>query len=84
MIKLIVGLVAAGIVVTVLYYTIIIWFVGGAIDAVNSEAEVYKEYIGKKYLYEGDTVLVIDYSLFNDTYTLSNGVKVNSALIIPK
>lgn len=37
--------------------------------------------IGKKILYEKDSLMVVDYSFWGDTYTLSNGVKVNKKLV---
>lgn len=62
-----------------------IMFVGNetvqVIDNVQEESKMYKARIGTKYVLEKDTFTIIDYSQLEETFTLSNGKKVNSALI---
>lgn len=41
----------------------------------------YKEKIGTEYILEKDTLTVVDYSFISETFTLSDGRKVNAALI---
>lgn len=45
------------------------------------EDSIMRSNIGRKFLYEKDSVTIVDYSYWNDTYTISNGVKVNKNLI---
>jgi len=52
---------------------------GEEIKTIQNE---YKSYIGETYIMKKDTLLIIDYSMFKETFTLSNGVEVNSSLII--
>lgn len=42
--------------------------------------------LGEKFIFENDTVTVIDYSLLTSTYSLSNGAEVSFKLIdkLPK
>lgn len=41
------------------------------------ETKHHKEMIGKKVVLEKDTLTIIDFSKWNETYTLSNGVKID-------
>ena len=50
-------------------------------QSVNKAEEEYKAYIGTKYVIDKDTLIVIDYSMWEDNFTLSNGVEVSSVLI---
>jgi hypothetical protein len=40
-----------------------------------------KENIGSKIIIEKDTLLIIDYSIINNSYTLSNGKIINNNLL---
>lgn len=51
------------------------------IHTYQREDSIMSAKIGKKILYERDSLTVVDYSFWNDTYTLSNGVKVNKKLV---
>lgn len=46
----------------------------------KKELEIKKE-LGKKVLFEKDTVTVIDYNILQETYTLSNGIQVSFDLV---
>ena len=46
----------------------------------KKELEIKKE-LGKKVLFEKDTVTVIDYNTLKETYTLSNGIEVSFDLV---
>jgi len=54
-------------------------------DEVNEtytiDKALYDSNLGKEYVLNNDTLKIIDYSMWNKTYTLSNGVKINSKLI---
>jgi hypothetical protein len=41
----------------------------------------FKKSIGKEIVLGKDTLIVIDYSALTNTYTLSNGYKINKALL---
>ena len=46
----------------------------------KKELEIKKE-LGKKVVFEKDTVTVIDYNTLKETYTLSNGIEVSFYLV---
>jgi hypothetical protein len=50
-------------------------------DLENKEAK-YKAKIGKKFILDKDTLTIIDYSFIMSNFTLSNGVKINSSIIL--
>ena len=54
-------------------------------DKVNDEIkeleETYKVNLGKKILIDKDSLTIIDYSTFNESYTLSNGKSINKSLV---
>ena len=63
--------------------------VGSLLDKIDDEEQRHKDFLGTEVLYKGDTLIVVDYRLFNSTYTLDNGVEmnmefVNKLPIIPK
>ncbi len=50
----------------------------------NAEEKIKKfeeKYMGKKILIDKDTLMIIDYSLLNSTYRLSNGKDYNNTLV---
>lgn len=48
-------------------------------NAINSQDSTWKSYIGKSVVIKSDTETIVNYSQFNNTFTLSNGVKVDTA-----
>ena len=54
------------------------------ISEVNKEGDKYKVKIGETFVFEKDTVTIIDYSLTNETFTFSNGKQVNSNFVFNK
>ncbi len=50
------------------------------LNAINKDIEIAERNLGRKVIIEGDTLMIFDYSLFSETYTLSNGKKINIAL----
>lgn len=79
--KLFIGFFVFSLLAAVIYYGAIVLIGGMVIDAVDDEADSYKAHIGEVYVLDGDSLKIIDYSMINETYTLSNGVEVNKALI---
>jgi uncharacterized protein YxeA len=55
------------------------------IDNVNSQIAMkkkkYEIHVGKKHITDKDTLTIIDYSIFEETFTLSNGQRVNRKLV---
>ncbi len=51
------------------------------IKSVNTEENKYKKYLGEKYIIDNDTLIIVDYSIFSENFTLSDGRKVNYILI---
>ena len=58
--------------------------VKNASQEIRKTKSKYEKYIGTKHVIDGDTLTVIDYSVFNETFTLSDGKEVSSVLIIKK
>jgi len=54
-----------------------------AAKKIESEKQEMKSKIGDKYILDGDTLTITDCSWIEDSYTLSNGVKINKELINP-
>lgn len=47
----------------------------------KKEKEKYKVMIGKKFVLEKDTLIIVDYSGLKETFTLSDGREVNEKLV---
>ena len=47
----------------------------------KTEENKYKKHIGEKYIMDKDTLTIVDYSIFSENFTLSDGRKVNYVLI---
>ncbi len=50
----------------------------GAVD----HKEQYEDRVGDVYIMDGDSLTIVDYSVINETFTLSNGKTVNYHLIV--
>lgn len=48
---------------------------------IGKENQRYKAEVGTEVILKGDTLMVVDYSLWDDTFTLENGVSVSSKLV---
>lgn len=48
---------------------------------VKDYEETYTNMVGKKILFEKDSVTIIDYSMIHETYTLSNSKTISIKLI---
>jgi len=53
-------------------------------NGIDEEKDKYKSKIGDTYVLDGDTTTVVDYSTIMETFTLSNGKKINSSLLFNK
>lgn len=47
----------------------------------TNDIQIMKDMIGEKVIIQKDTLMIIDYSAQDNTYTLSNGIQVNTKLI---
>ena len=48
---------------------------------IDNTENKYKKHIGKKHVIDKDTLTIVDYSIFNENFTLSDGRKVSYILI---
>lgn len=69
-----------------IYFTFIASVFNFANDKYNEKSQTLKEFVGDTVILNKDTLFVVDYSTFNNTLTLSNGVEVGSEfmLTLPK
>ena len=58
----------------------IMWTVNNMTTAIGKEMAKVSDLVGKKMLFDKDTVMIVDYSLIKSTYTLSNGREVGQYL----
>ena len=58
-----------------------LWFMLAAIKESGKSYRNKKSMIGKNIVIKKDTVMIIDHSLFSNTYTLDNGLKVNCKIV---
>lgn len=49
--------------------------------SINENAKEWDFYVGKSIIMDKDTLTVLNYSRIESTYTLSNGITVNSKLV---
>ena len=52
-----------------------------ASDSIGSEIDKMKENVGQKVIMQNDTLMIIDYSILNDNYTLEDGRTISSDLV---
>ena len=60
---------------------LIIYLVKEARTMINTETNKYIEHVGEEYVLNSDTLIITDYSLLEESFTLSNGVKINYHLV---
>lgn len=65
----------------IIFYIIFILETANVVKNLDKEYESDSEYIGKDVIYKGDTLKIIDYSFFDNTYTLEDGRKFSVKLI---
>ena len=79
--KVIIGIIITSIVLILLFYGLVAVIVSKATDVVIKEKAQIESYVGKKYVYENDTVLVVNYSLTEQTLIFSNKKVVSSKFL---
>lgn len=60
-----------------LFFYILIW----GVDAITSIDNEAKTKIGQQVILNKDTLIIIDYSLWDNTYTLENGIVISQEFI---
>lgn len=50
----------------------------------HQSQSMYKNKLGQKIVISKDTLIIIDYSLIAETFTLSNGADINSSIVFSK
>ena len=53
-------------------------------DKIISLNQKYEHQIGKDFVFKKDTLKIVDKSFWNETFTLENGVIINSQLVFNK
>lgn len=53
----------------------------GPIGEYQRQADVMKSDIGKRIVIDKDTLTITDYSVFKESYTLSNGTSINKEMV---
>ncbi len=71
----------AGAVLFCLMIVFLVFLMQGINSQYKNHIDKVQLNIGKKVILYKDTLLIINYSIIDNTYTLSNGVKVASELI---
>jgi len=70
----------------VVLLVLIVYIVGNIFsngqEKLAQEKAKYVECLGDEYIIDKDTLTIVDYSMWTETFTLSNGKKVNQSLII--
>lgn len=69
--------ITALIIITVFLFGLLILFVNWTFDLVEEEKVLMESHIGDTLIIKQDTLIVLDYSMFLETYTLSNSIKVS-------
>jgi ABC-type transport system involved in multi-copper enzyme maturation permease subunit len=70
--------------VMILFVFAFIFILQFLFNGIDKEKDKYKSKIGVTYVLDGDTTTVVDYSTIMETFTLSNGKKINSSLLFNK
>jgi hypothetical protein len=68
-------------VLSVCVYGFITLASGMAYTEIKKEKAEYEVNVGKRMILEKDTLTIIDFSTLDETYTLSNGIKVSKGII---
>lgn len=60
---------------------LLLFFLNMWANDVGKEKEKFEKHIGEQYILNKDTLIIVDYSMFKETFTLSNGKEINYKLI---
>lgn len=76
-----IGMAITMLVCLVLFVSVLSYLGNDVADKVIKEEDKYKKHIGLKHVIDKDTLTIVDYSIWDETFTLSDGRKVNYMLI---
>jgi len=63
------------------FFGFCIWFMMALVGMLSDRNSEQKSHIGEVYILEGDSLIITNWSLLDETYTLSNGVTIHKSLI---
>lgn len=72
------------IILFIIFFISISMFISWNANNIKNMVKKYDAQIGKKFILENDTLIIINYSLIEDNFTLSNGKIINSLLVFNK
>ena len=67
--------------VTVISVIVLSLMLNRTVNLIKTDCEIFQKRIGQKVKLNDDTLIIVDYSLFDESYTLSNGIKIDTNLI---
>jgi hypothetical protein len=79
--KLKVGFIFLQLIVGTIIMFLIVIVIVVADSKIKSVENEYKSHIGKSYMFDRDTIKVVDYSMMEKSYTLDNGLSVSKDFI---
>jgi Na+/proline symporter len=68
-------------VIIIIVFAVMVFSFRGLYKTVESAHQMYKPHMGDLFVIDGDTLTIVDYSLFRESFILSNGTRVNYYLI---
>ena len=73
---------AIALVLCVIAVVYLLKYIGNDVtEKLNNTENKYKKHIGKKHIIDKDTLTIVDYSIWEENFTLSDGRKVSYILI---
>lgn len=67
--------------------SVVVWGVrtckSGLEEMTEKSKNVYEVYIGQQFTLDGRTLTIIDYSMFEEQFTLSDGTRVHQRVVVP-
>jgi len=82
--KIILAFIALIAIIIVLYYTVIVVFIGGLINETKERRVVARELIGEKFVIENDTLLIVDHNGVTGRYSVHGSEETYPIEIIEK
>ena len=69
----------------VLLFVLMYIFINKGLNKLHEINDNYRSMIGKEIIVKNDTLIILNYSLWDDTYTLNDGKKISGEYVnIPK
>lgn len=74
------GITLMGLIFACLFIMALVHLLNKGYDTVNDTITDTEEHLGKDIIIEDDTLMIMDYSIINDNYTLEDGRKISIPL----